>query len=66
MPDLWGVAEIAEALKTDRTTVHGWARDRADFPEPLARLRMGPVWDAEAVREWRRQDVARRRQARAF
>lgn len=50
--ELWGIAEIAAALKIRRETVQYHAR-RPGFPEPIARLAMGPVWKAADVREWR-------------
>ncbi|MBA2706832.1 MAG: AlpA family phage regulatory protein [Gemmatimonadaceae bacterium] len=64
-PELWGIAEVAEALDVDRSTVYEWQR-RSDFPRPVARLRMGPVWEAEALRDWRRQEMRQRRKRRKF
>lgn len=50
-----GVAEIAADLGVPRSTVSMWdARRRTNgFPEPVAELAMGPVYDLEEVRAWR-------------
>jgi len=48
--DLVGLSEIAERTHRKRTSVHNLATRRADFPEPVARLAMGPVWDWEDVK----------------
>jgi predicted DNA-binding transcriptional regulator AlpA len=58
MPELMSAAEIAEMLGLSRQRVHQLRAIRA-FPEPLAELRGGAVWDAAAVRkfgqEWTRK-----------
>jgi hypothetical protein len=50
-------AEFAEALNVSRQSVHQ-LRSTRGFPEPLADLRGGEVWDARAIRrfaaEWNR------------
>jgi predicted DNA-binding transcriptional regulator AlpA len=50
--ELWGVAEIAKGLGLKRAGVY-YHINRPGFPEPVARLAMGSVWDAQEVREWR-------------
>lgn len=52
--ELWGVHEIARELGIKRETVY-YHLKRDGFPEPVARLAMGPVWRAEDVRAWRTQ-----------
>jgi predicted DNA-binding transcriptional regulator AlpA len=52
--DLVGLAEVAEMLNTSRTQANRWAR-REDFPEPIARLRATPVWQADDVKAWSKQ-----------
>ncbi len=48
---LAGLAETAEMLGvTKRTALEYTKRD--DFPDPLARLASGPVWDAADVEIW--------------
>lgn len=58
LPELMSAAEIAEELGISRQRVHQLRRT-AMFPEPLADLRGGAVWDAAAVRkfsrDWKRQ-----------
>jgi hypothetical protein len=49
--DLVGVAEIAMTLRTSRAQVSRWSL-RDDFPAPVARLRMGPIWMRGDVERW--------------
>ena len=62
--EVWGISEIAAGLKVSVSLANRWTKDPR-FPKPQT-LKMGRVWEADAVREWRRQDVAGRRQRRAF
>lgn len=60
MPDnldpenLVDAAGIAERLGTHRQTVHLWRRRHPDFPQPVARLRIGMVWAWPDVERWAR------------
>jgi len=49
--DLVGVAEVAVMLDTSRAQVSRWAL-REDFPQPVSRLRMGPIWMRADVERW--------------
>ena len=49
--ELWGQAEIIRELNTNRATLYYWRHERG-FPEPIAVLQMGAVWDARKVRQW--------------
>jgi chromosome partitioning protein len=51
-PELAGVAEIAAHNKVSSQAVTNWQQRYEDFPEPVARLRMGPVWKMDDVNEW--------------
>ncbi len=54
--DLAGAAEIAERLGlTHATSVHSWRRRYADFPQPVADLKMGLVWRWSEVEVWARK-----------
>jgi hypothetical protein len=57
-PELVGIAELAELAGVSRQRASILAR-RAGFPDPLATLAAGPVWDLHAVRRflegWTRQ-----------
>lgn len=57
-PELMSAAEIADALNVSRQRVHQ-LRTAEHFPQPLADLRGGAVWDARAIRqfaaEWTRR-----------
>jgi predicted DNA-binding transcriptional regulator AlpA len=50
---LVGAAEIAERLGLALPqTVHEWRKRHADFPQPVAVLRMGLVWYWPDVEGW--------------
>jgi hypothetical protein len=51
---LVGVAEVAHLLGVGRTTVSAWydRRERTLFPEIVARLASGPIWDVDQVVSW--------------
>lgn len=66
MPELWSVAEIADHLQVARSTVHHWQKHEEKFPEPVARLATGPVWNAQEVRHWRMKIIRERRRRRRF
>jgi predicted DNA-binding transcriptional regulator AlpA len=63
--ELVGVAEIAQRFGVDRNTVATtWIRREGDFPVPVVRLAMGPVYDAAEVDEWYRSRPERRPRVR--
>jgi predicted DNA-binding transcriptional regulator AlpA len=49
--DIVGIAEIAERLHVARNTAWRWSQ-RADFPEPAARLTTGPIWHTSDIERW--------------
>jgi predicted DNA-binding transcriptional regulator AlpA len=49
---LLGIAEIAELYSISKVTAGTWSR-RRDFPNPVSRLAMGPVWSKADVIAWR-------------
>lgn len=50
---LVGAAEIADRLELAvPQTVHDWRRRHPDFPQPVAVLRMGLVWNWPDVAKW--------------
>jgi len=51
-----GTAELALRLGVSKSRANQIVRER-DFPEPAARLIMGPVWEIADVEAW----IARRR-----
>jgi hypothetical protein len=53
---LAGVAELSRLLSVRRTTISQWhSRQRTNaFPEPLATLACGPIWDQDEVADWYR------------
>lgn len=53
-PKLVGVAEISAIHQVPRSTVSMWDARRATngFPEPVADLAMGPVYNAAEVAAW--------------
>lgn len=53
MPELVGASEVADILGVTRQRVHQLnenSRRTRDFPHPLVQVRMGPLWDARAIR----------------
>lgn len=48
LPHLVSAAEVGDQLGISRQRVHQ-LQSTAGFPEPLYRLRTGPVWDARAI-----------------
>lgn len=54
VPELWSAAEIADQLGVSRQRIHQ-LRSNASFPKPLADLRSGAVWSAQAIRRFSRQ-----------
>jgi predicted DNA-binding transcriptional regulator AlpA len=61
--DLVGVAEVAMMLKASRAQVSRLSL-REDFPDPVARLRMGPIWTRADVTRWAEQRKPNGRQKR--
>lgn len=51
-PKLLGLAEIADLYGISKTSANAWTR-RHDFPNPITKLAMGPVWDQDEVIAWR-------------
>lgn len=53
-PRLAGVAELAALLGVSKQRVTQLAKTKR-FPEPLADLAAGPVWDLADVEAWARE-----------
>lgn len=51
MPLLGGVSEVAQALGISRQRLTD-IRQRNDFPQPVAELSSGPVWDLDEIARW--------------
>lgn len=53
--DLVGAAEIASRLEVKRPqVVHEWRTRHPEFPEPVANLNNGLIWDWREVEHWAR------------
>ena len=50
--ELVSVSEIARRSRRPISTIQSWRRRYTSFPEPLARLAAGPLWDWPAVAQW--------------
>ncbi len=48
---LLGLAEIAQKLGISKRTALSYTQ-RSDFPEPIARLASGSVWETSSVEQW--------------
>jgi hypothetical protein len=54
--NLVGTSEIAERLGVSRhQVVHDWRRRHPDFPEPVAQLKRGAIWNWPDVERWARK-----------
>lgn len=55
MPDhLMGTSEVAALLGVSRQRVQQLSKTE-QFPEPVARLAAGPIWEREDVERWARE-----------
>src|SRR5437763_16110846 len=50
--DLLGLAEIATLFGVTKQVVGNWRARRIDFPDPIAKLRSGPVWQKADIVAW--------------
>ncbi len=50
--DLVSVAEISARAGRPINTVQSWRRRHADFPQPVAQLAAGPIWNWPTVEAW--------------
>lgn len=48
LPVIVGAADVADILGVSRQRVHQLAQT-ASFPAPIARIKMGPLWDETAI-----------------
>ncbi|RHW24114.1 DNA-binding protein [Nocardioides immobilis] len=54
MNRLTGTSEIAKPLGVSRQRTSQPAQ-REDFPEPVARLAAGPIWETTDIERWSRE-----------
>lgn len=54
-PTLMGLQEVAAHFGVSRQLAYKWVTKRADFPEPLAELAQGKVWDRADIVAWGRK-----------
>ncbi|MBP2704419.1 hypothetical protein JOL79_11400 [Microbispora sp. RL4-1S] len=52
MPELLGYAEIATVLQVSRQRARELAETHPDFPPPVSRLSMGPIFTLESVMDF--------------
>lgn len=50
--NLIGLAEAAKILKWDKRRIATYIK-RGVFPEPVARLEMGPLWERQQIEDYR-------------
>ena len=51
--ELAGTYEAAKIAGVSTQTFCNWVkRGTNNVPEPIARLKMSPIWDAEVLRKW--------------
>lgn len=74
--ELVGSSEVAEMLGISKQSLVNWRNRAGNFPEPVAELKSGPVWQREVIMNWaaaaglhvaakkkRQQTLTRRRDA---
>jgi eukaryotic-like serine/threonine-protein kinase len=49
---LAGVDELAAELGVTRDAIHKWRKRHDDFPQPVATLTMGNLWQRDDVLKW--------------
>lgn len=57
--DIAQAGDLAASFQVDRSTVYYWI-SRPGFPDPIAELRAGRVWDLDAVRAWKATNIRAR------
>src|SRR5204862_7611873 len=50
--ELMGLYEIARTAGVTPQAVSNWLKRKSDFPEPLAVLASGAVWDGRVIPAW--------------
>ena len=50
--DLVGASEVAEMLGVSKQTLINWRNRDSTFPEPVADLKSGPVWQRDEIVAW--------------
>ena len=50
--ELVGLAEAAQLAGVSRQTLWSWKTSYVNFPEPIAQLKSGPIWEKEAILAW--------------
>src|SRR4051794_714266 len=53
---LVGLAEMAEMFGVTRQVVANWKARKPTFPEPVAELKSGPVWEQSSVVAWAKSE----------
>lgn len=52
LPNLVSAAEVAAMLDVSRQRVHQLAQSNSNFPLPMLRLKLGPLWDRIMIEEF--------------
>lgn len=50
--ELVSIAEMSEIFGVVKQTVHNWTVRDQTFPEPVAKLAVGSIWNKKDVIEW--------------
>lgn len=53
---LLGLAEIAELFGVTRQVIANWKARKASFPDPVAELKSGPVWEQSTIVAWAKHE----------
>ena len=50
--ELVGLTEAAELAGVSRQTIWNWKNFYESFPQPIAELAAGPIWEKDAMLAW--------------
>ncbi len=53
---LVGLAEMADLFGVTKQVLTNWRSRKTNFPEPVAELKSGPVWDQAIITNWARAE----------
>jgi predicted DNA-binding transcriptional regulator AlpA len=58
-PHFARVREVSKHFSVSRSTLWGWAKNRADFPKPFRASQRVTLWDINAITAFIKTDAAK-------
>lgn len=50
--NIGSIAEVAELAGVSKQVVSNWRKRYDDFPEPIVKLAMGPIFNMDQIEAW--------------